>query len=147
MSDLGFTHVALPVSNMEASLAFYAKYAQMQVVHRRSDRTTQVDVVWLSDLTRPFVIVLIEVPQVNHPLLPIAHLGVACETREEVERLCHEAQLEGILQQGPKDDGYPVGYWAFITDPDGHTLEISYGQEVTFTVKQANNHKSKELQP
>jgi hypothetical protein len=27
-----------------------------------------------------------------------------------------------------------VGYWAFIEDPDGHNLEISYGQEVGFTV-------------
>jgi catechol 2,3-dioxygenase-like lactoylglutathione lyase family enzyme len=144
MSDLGFTHVALPVKNVDASIAFYSKYARMEVVHRRSDRTAQSDVVWLSDLTRPFVIVLIEVPKVDNPLLPIAHLGVACETREEIDRLCNEARSDGVLQEGPKDDGYPVGYWAFISDPDGHTLEISHGQEVSFTVKQATNTKSEE---
>ena len=144
MSDLGFTHVALPVSNVDTSIAFYSKYARMQVVHRRTDGTPKSDVVWLSDLTRPFVIVLIQMPTVDNPLLPIAHLGVACETREEVDRLCHEARLDDVLQQGPQDEGYPVGYWAFIRDPDGHTLEISYGQEVSFTVKQATEIKSEE---
>jgi catechol 2,3-dioxygenase-like lactoylglutathione lyase family enzyme len=54
MSDLGFTHVALPVTHVDASIAFYSKYARMQVVHRRTDQTTQSDVVWLGDLTRPF---------------------------------------------------------------------------------------------
>ncbi len=142
MSDLGFTHVALPVSHVDTSIAFYSKYARMQVVHRRTDGSTKSDVVWLSDLTRPFVIVLIQLPKVDTPLLPIAHLGVACETREEVDRLCHEAQLDGVLREGPQDDGYPVGYWAFIRDPDGHTLEISYGQEVSFTVKQATEIQS-----
>ena len=144
MSDLGFTHVALPASNVDTSITFYSKYARMQVVHRRTDGTTQSDVVWLSDLTRPFVIVLIQMSKVDNPLLPIAHLGVACETREEVDRLCHEARLDGVLREGPQDDGYPVGYWAFIRDPDGHTLEISYGQEVSFTVKQATEIKSEE---
>ena len=139
MSDFGFTHVALPVSNVDASIAFYSKYARMQVVHRRTDSTTKSDVVWLGDLTRPFVIVLIAMPKVDNPLLPIAHLGVACESSEEVDRLCNEARLERVLQAGPQDDGYPVGYWAFISDPDGHTLEISYGQEISFTIKQAAN--------
>jgi catechol 2,3-dioxygenase-like lactoylglutathione lyase family enzyme len=139
MSDRGLTHIALPVSNVNTSIAFYTKYAGMQVVHRRTDRTTKSDVVWLSDLTRPFAIVLIEIPQVNNQLLPLAHLGVACSSREELEDLCDRARSDNLLIQEPKDDGYPVGYWAFIRDPDGHTLEISYGQEVGFTIEQANS--------
>jgi uncharacterized protein (TIGR02246 family) len=139
MSDFGFTHVALPVSDVDQSSAFYAKYARMQVIHRRIDPTVQSKVVWLSDLTRPFVLVLIQVPRVEQPLLPIAHLGVACKTREEVDRLCEAAHLEGLLQEGPHDYGYPVGYWAFLKDPDGHTLEVSYGQEIGLTVQQAES--------
>ena len=135
MSDLGLTHVALPVSNVDASIAFYTKYAHMQVVHHRIDLSTKSNVVWLSDLTRPFVVVLIEVPQVTHPLLPIAHLGVACATRAEVDRLCDLAKAEGILREGPRDEGGTVGYYAMLSDPDSHTLEISYGQEITFTVE------------
>lgn len=131
MSDVGMTHVALPASDLDASIGFYQAYAGMHVVHRRPD------VVWLSDGTRPFVIVLIESPEVRHPLRPVAHLGVGCASREELDTLCDRAREEGILLDGPNDYGPPVGYWAFLRDPDGHTLELSYGQEVAAAVQHA----------
>ena len=137
MRDLGLTHIALPVADVDKSVAFYASYARMQVVHRRKDHTNGSEVVWISDGTRPFVIVLIEVATVENALLPFAHLGVGCESRAEVDRLCAEARREGVLLMGPHDAGYPVGYWAFIRDPDGHTLEVSHGQEVGLTVERA----------
>jgi catechol 2,3-dioxygenase-like lactoylglutathione lyase family enzyme len=137
MSDLGLTHVALPATDLEASVAFYEKYARMRVVHRRKDSESEGEVVWISDRTRPFVVVLIRVETVEHPLMPWAHLGVGCESREEVERLCAEARAEGRLLTEPTDSGYPVGYWALLSDPDGHTLELSFGQEVGLTVKRA----------
>ncbi len=133
MSDLGLTHVALPVLDLDASIAFYAKYARMEVVHERKEEAGN-RVAWISDRTRPFVVVLIEVPEVRSPLLPIAHLGVGCASREEVDRLCDEANREGRAVHGPTDSGYPVGYWALIADPDDHTLEISHGQEVALAV-------------
>ena len=142
MSDIGFTHVALPVTNLDATLAFYKKYARMDVVHRRQEEDG-LEVAWITDQTRPFVVVLLQKPQVEHRLLPPAHLGVACETREEVDRRCHEAKAEGCLQEGPADAGPPIGYWAFLTDPDGHILELSYGQEVTFTVENAGQEGDK----
>ena len=128
MSDVGMTHVALPVTDLERSIAFYADYANMRVVHRRPE------VVWLGDGTRPFVIVLVEAPEVEHPLRPFAHLGVGCASRDDVDRLCEKARAEGILIGGPNDSGPPVGYWAFIRDPNGHTLEVSFGQEVALAV-------------
>ncbi len=129
--DVGLTHVALPATNLEASVAFYFKYAKMHVVHRRPE------VVWLSDKTRPFVIVLMESEDVPFPLMPFAHLGVACESREELDELSETAQADGCLIAGPMDYGPPVGYWAFLRDPDGHTLEISFGQEVGLTVTES----------
>jgi catechol 2,3-dioxygenase-like lactoylglutathione lyase family enzyme len=128
LSDVGLTHVALPVTNLDRSAAFYASYAGMQVVHRRTG------VVWLSDRTRPFAIVLIEGQEVADPLRPVAHLGVGCGTREDVDALCRRAREEQVLIAGPFDYGPPVGYWAFLRDPDGHTLEISHGQEVGLAV-------------
>jgi catechol 2,3-dioxygenase-like lactoylglutathione lyase family enzyme len=129
LSDVGLTHVALPVRDLDASIDFYARYAQMQVVHRREG------VVWLSDRTRPFVIVLMQGGEVEHPLRPAAHLGVACPSRAEVDRLCALARDEERLVGGPEDYGPPVGYWAFLSDPDGHTLEISHGQDVGLVVE------------
>lgn len=138
MTDLGFTHVALPVSNLDASIAFYSKYARMEAVHRRTEADGN-SVAWITDHTRPFVIVLLEKDTIEHRLLPPAHLGVACASREEVDQRCEEARNAGCLSEGPADAGPPIGYWAFLTDPDGHILELSYGQEVTFTVEHAND--------
>ncbi len=132
--DRGLTHIALETVDPDRSIEFYARYAAMQVVHRRTDEGG-VDVVWLCDQTRPFVIVLIKTAAVAHPLRPWAHLGVACRDRAEVDRLCRLAQAEGVLLEGPSDAGPPVGYWAFLRDPDGHTLELSYGQEIGYTVQ------------
>jgi catechol 2,3-dioxygenase-like lactoylglutathione lyase family enzyme len=137
MIDVGLTHVALGVSAMERSLAFYERYASMRVVHRRRDAESGSDVAWISDGTRPFVIVLIESGEVAARLLPFAHLGVGCESRARVDELCEKARAEGVLIQGPTDSGPPVGYWAFLRDPDGHTLELAHGQEVALTVSSA----------
>lgn len=139
MVDIGLTHIALPVSNVEQSIEFYETYAQMQVVHRRIDANAGVAVAWLSDNTRPFVIVLIQTQSVQPILSPFAHLGVGCKSREAMDILCDKARQEGILVEEPKDSGYPVGYWAFLRDPDGHTLELSYGQEIGLTVEKAAN--------
>jgi catechol 2,3-dioxygenase-like lactoylglutathione lyase family enzyme len=147
VSDLGFTHVALLSGDVDASVAFYRKYAGMEVVHERRDGGSHV--AWVSDHTRPFVIVLIEVPswvpralqraanRLLRTLVPFEHLGVGCASRDDVDRLCAAAKADGCLDRGPIDYGPPVGYWAFITDPDGHTLEVSHGQEVGLTVERA----------
>ena len=74
MPDLGLTHVALTARDLDASIAFYGKYAGMAVVHRRVREGVRS--VWLSDHTRPFVIVLVEAAgQQDHPLGPFGHLG------------------------------------------------------------------------
>jgi len=134
MTDVGLTHIALEVHDLDASVAFYATFAAMQVVHRRAG------VVWLSDRTRPFVIVLIESDSVESSLRPSAHLGVACATRDEVDRLAELARAQGRLISGPEDAGPPVGYWVFFRDPDGHTLELSHGQEVGTAVDAAASY-------
>lgn len=131
MSDIGLTHVALPVRSLEASVAFYARYANMQAVHRRRG------VVWITDGTRPFAIVLIETTGQIKPLLPIAHLGVGVQSQAEVDRLCDLARDSQCLLREPEDSGPPVGYWALIRDPDGHTLEVAYGQEVGSAIQRA----------
>lgn len=136
--DVGLTHIALPVTNPEASLAFYAKYAGMRVVHQRKSAETGREVLWITDGTRPFVIVLIESETVDYPLLPSAHIGVGCASRGDVDRLSAEAAREQRLISPPIDSGYPVGYWMLIRDPDGHTLELAHGQEVGLAVREAD---------
>lgn len=91
MGDIGLTHIALPVRSLEASIAFYAQYARMTVVHRRPG------VAWVSDRTRPFAIVLMETAGEIKPLLPMAHLGVGVSSHAEVDRLSNLARHKGCL--------------------------------------------------
>lgn len=135
MVDIGLTHIALPVTDVDRSIKFYSTYAAMEVIHRRLDSVTGVVVVWLCDRTRPFAIVLIQTDAVHPVLSPFAHLGVGCKSREYVDNLCAQAKQEGVLVEEPKDSGYPIGYWAFLRDPDGHTLELSYGQEIGLQIE------------
>lgn len=137
--DRGLTHVALTVADLDRSLAFYARYAGMQVVHRRRDDATGDAVAWISDLTRPFVVVLIQTAAVSHPLGGYGHLGVGVASRADVDRLVADAAAAGHEVLGPLDHGPPVGYWAIIADPDGHNLELAHGQEVGFTVTHAGD--------
>jgi len=128
--DVGLSHIALASTQIDASIAFYKKYAKMSVIHKRTDPATGIRVVWLSDQTRPFALVLIEAEKPDPVLRPFAHLGVGCKSREEVDHLAEMAREDGVLCKELTDSGPPVGYWFFATDPDGHSLELSYGQDV-----------------
>ena len=134
--DVGLTHVALEVTDLDRSIEFYARYAKMEVVHRRAQTTNpDLEVAWLSDRTRPFVVVLMEASTVDRPLGPFAHLGVACATRAELEERITLAAAEGCLREPLRETGGPAGCLAMLSDPDGHTLELSYGQEVGVAVE------------
>ena len=138
--DIGLTHVAFAVSDVEASVAFYERYSSMVVVHERPSEHSPGRVVWLSDRTRPFVIVLLPASgEPDRALGPMGHLGFGVASRDEVDRLAALAESEGRLLLGPHDSGPPVGYWCYIEAPDGHTVEIAHGQEVGLTVDAAGS--------
>ena len=58
-------------------------------------------------------------------------------SRGEVDRLASLAKRAGHLLSGPEQAGAPVGYIAILQDPDGHNLELSYGQHVHAAVENA----------
>lgn len=136
--DLGLSHIALSVTDVDQSAAFYARYAGFEVVHRRG--TAGRRVVWLSDLRRPFALVLVEAGECGARLEGIAHLGIGCASREEVDALCADADRAGCLERPPTDAGQPVGYFALLRDPDGHNLELAHGQRVGFEIQRASEH-------
>lgn len=135
MSDEGFTHIALVCSDAGKTIEFYRRFADLTVVHDRVDPTGRV--FWLSDLKRAFAIVFIERSTGEAPLGPLGHLGICVSSRGEVGRRVNAARTLGYTVRDAEDSGPPVGYWAFIADPDGNTLEISYGQEIQLHVEKA----------
>jgi catechol 2,3-dioxygenase-like lactoylglutathione lyase family enzyme len=134
-----WTHLALHVRSLQASIAFYERFTNLHVIDRHSDAaSTGMEVVWLSD--RPasdengFVLVLQEgtphlIPaKPQSPLGPISHLGFALPSREAVDEVANEGKTGGFLQFGPTLLNPYAGYLCIIHDPDGHNVEFSYGQ-------------------
>jgi lactoylglutathione lyase len=139
------THIALPVRDLEATLAFYAKYTTLAVIHQRQDPDTGMRSVWLAnerDITTEgaarFVIVLIhgklptkitgDIKEEYGFLRSISHLGISLTTRDEVDHIAAMAREEGCLLLGPMYRNEVVGYICVINDPDGNNVEFSVEQ-------------------
>ncbi|MEM8747279.1 MAG: VOC family protein [Actinomycetota bacterium] len=139
------THIALPVRDLEKTLAFYDRYTDLVVIHRRYDEETEMSTAWLAnerdrttDEAARFVIVLIEgklptqitgdIEEDYGFLTSISHLGLSLDSREEVDRIADMAREEGCLLLGPMYRNEVVGYICIVTDPDGNNLEFSVEQ-------------------
>ena len=125
------THVALRVKDVDASIAFYRRYAGFVPVHDRTDQGTRV--VWLSEVPeRPFfVIVLMGMSADAQPeVRPVDHLGFSVASRAEVDRLGAMGREDGALVLAPSDYGPVVGYICEVSDPDGNVCEFSHGQPI-----------------
>ncbi|MEA3185743.1 MAG: lactoylglutathione lyase [Ilumatobacteraceae bacterium] len=142
--DSLLTHIALPVRDLDATLAFYAKYTTLVNIHERFDPDTDMRSVWLAnsrDVTEAgarFVIVLIcgklptkitgDIKEEYGFLRSISHLGISLDSREEVDQIAALAKEEGCLLLGPMYRNEVVGYICVVTDPDGNNLEFSVEQ-------------------
>jgi catechol 2,3-dioxygenase-like lactoylglutathione lyase family enzyme len=123
--------VAILARDVARACSFYQRYAGLVEVHRRTEH--DVTVVWLAerDRGREFVIVLIGAPHAD-PVspAPLAHLGYAVASREEVDRRAALARVDALLVEEPRDAGPIVGYYCIVKDPDGNLVEFSYGQSL-----------------
>lgn len=125
------THVAVRSTDVEASVAFYARYAGLSVVHERGDEGVRV--VWMAARADDpdFVIVLLEMPH-ESTREPAAtdHFGFAVASRDDVDRIAEAARRDGTLKLEPTDGGPIVGYFVMVRDPSGNTCEFSFGQPI-----------------
>ncbi len=139
------THIALPVRDLDATLAFYEKYTNLVNIHERQDPETGLRTVWLAnerdrtvDGAARFVIVLIcgslptkvtgDIKEEYGFLRSISHLGLSVDSRDDVDRLAAMAKADGCLLLGPMYRNEVVGYICVVTDPDGNNLEFSVEQ-------------------
>ena len=125
------THLGLPVTDLDKSIAFYKKWAGMEVTERPKDPVGIKGARLAQKGGGGFVISLLEMPvQMALPMPGVMHLGLECNSKAQVDKIANDAKKAGILISGPVDSGPDLGYQTYISDPDGNNLEFSFGQRV-----------------
>ncbi|ARU59301.1 ring-cleaving dioxygenase [Oleiphilus messinensis] len=123
------THIALHVKDIEATIAFYQNYCNMQIVHDRSHGPKRI--VWLAEPGREsdFIFVIMNGGDNLHLATnDYRHFGFAVASREAVDCIADAARAAGDLIWEPVDEPYPVGYYCGLKDPNGNAVEFSFGQ-------------------
>jgi len=143
-----WTHVAIPVSDLDRSIEFYTALTPLVVVARNEDDPGRG--VWLSNdkqVEDPFVLVLAEfVPDVGkqfghepgepvHTLGPYAHIGVELPNKEDVDAIAERARDLGALHWEPRQMPAHIVYICAAKDPDGNVIEFSWNQKVYATIR------------
>lgn len=132
-----WTHVALPCADIDATLAWYARYTPLELLDRRDD-TDGSAAAWIGhpdNADRPFILVLVHLAGAAHDtpratLAPFAHLGIEMPDRAAVDAVAARAEADGCLHWAPQDCGPPIGYLCAVRDPDGNVIEFSHDQGV-----------------
>jgi lactoylglutathione lyase len=149
LSQPRWTHVAIPVSDLDKALEFYTSLTPLVVVARNEDENGRG--AWLSNdkqVEDPFVLVIAEfMPEVARrfgrepgrpqaTLAPFAHIGIELPTKEDVDRVAEKARAMGVLVWEPKWMAPHIGYICSASDPDGNVIEFSYDQKVHSTIRE-----------
>jgi catechol 2,3-dioxygenase-like lactoylglutathione lyase family enzyme len=143
LTEARWTHVALPVGDLERSIEFYTSLTPLVVVFRNEDESGKG--AWLSNerqVENPFVLVLsqfnppaarqfdLEPGQPHRTLGPFAHLGVELPNRSDVDAVAERARDMGCLAWEPQQLAEHIGYICAARDPDGNIVEFSWNQKV-----------------
>ena len=139
-----WTHIALRVGDIDASIAWYEEFTPLQLLEKRQDDMGFG--AWLGQpesVDRPFILVLAQFLPETDPfkaypkevLTPFAHLGVELPTREALDAAAAKADAAGCLAMPPTQMPPPIGYVCMLRDPDGNMIEFSYDQGVYATAK------------
>lgn len=126
-----FTHVALHVRDLDACVAFYRRFCGLVPVHERDGAKPGERIVWLAQPGRAqeFIFVLMPGGPGHHrDERDYGHFGFALESRAAVDAIAVAADSAGCLIWAPREEPYPVGYYCGVRDPDGNSVEFSYGQ-------------------
>ncbi|MEM7274060.1 MAG: VOC family protein [Actinomycetota bacterium] len=134
-----WTHIALRVESIDATIAWYLEYTPLELIERREDEAGYG--AWLGMPGRtnnPFILVLAEFFDGRDPfgdapqtvLGPFAHLGIELPEREDVDAIAARGEAAGCLAMPPTVMPPPIGYIAMLRDPDGNMVEFSWDQGV-----------------
>jgi catechol 2,3-dioxygenase-like lactoylglutathione lyase family enzyme len=122
------THIALHVNALDDCIRFYERYCDLQVTDDQVRGGRRVVLMAEPGRESEFVMQLIGGGE-DEPAAPQneSHLGFAADSKEAVDEAAAKGREEGIIMFEPEDVPFPIGYICGLRDPNGNTVEISYG--------------------
>jgi len=134
-----WTHIALRVADIDASIAWYEAFTPLRLLDRRQDDLGFG--AWLGEpdaVDRPFILVLAQFLPATDPfgaypkevLAPFAHIGIELPEHADIDAVAARAEPAGCLAMAPTEMPDPIGYICMLRDPDGNMVEFSYDQGV-----------------
>jgi len=134
-----WTHIALRVGDIDASIAWYQEFTPLELLDKRQDEAGFG--AWLGQPDspdKPFILVLAQFlpdtdPYRAYPkevLAPFAHFGVELPARSDIDDIAARGAAAGCLAMAPQQLPDPIGYVCMLRDPDGNMVEFSFDQGV-----------------
>jgi lactoylglutathione lyase len=144
-SEPRWTHVALRVDDIDATIDWYTSMTPLTLIDRRQDDMGFG--AWLGmpgATSNPFILVVVQFlagcdPFADAPkevLAPFAHLGFEFPDKESIDEVAARATEAGCLAMPPTMMPPPIGYICMLRDPDGNTIECSWDQGVYATLRE-----------
>ncbi len=140
-----WTHIALRVSDIDATIDWYREYTSLDLLDKRQDDDGYG--AWLGHKDSgefPFVLVLAQFFEGRDPfapaplakLAPFNHFGIELPTKADVDDIAARAEAAGCLAMPARTMPDPIGYICMLEDPDGNLVEFSFDQGVYEKVRQ-----------
>lgn len=134
-----WTHIALRVADLDASIEWYQRHTPLRLLDKRQDELGFG--AWLGQpesASSPFILVLAQFLPETDPykdwprevLAPFAHMGIELPDRHAVDAAAALAEREGCLAMDTRQMPDPIGYVCMVRDPDGNMIEFSFDQGV-----------------
>jgi len=140
-----WTHMALRVADIDATIDWYSEYTPLELLDRREDAMGYGAWLGMPDTAeRPFILVAAQFfpetdPFADAPqeiLAPFAHFGMEMPDKDQVDAIAAKGEAAGCLAMPPTMMPPPIGYICMLRDPDGNMVEYSWDQGVYATAKQ-----------
>ena len=139
-----WTHVALRVDDIDATIAFYTSMTPLELIDKREDAMGFGAWLGMPGATNnPFILVVAQFFEGSDPfadapkevLAPFAHLGIELPTKEAVDDVAAQASTADCLAMPATMMPPPIGYICMVRDPDGNMVKFSWDQGVYATLR------------
>ena len=134
-----WTHVALRVADIDATIEWYRTFTPLQLLDRREDADGYG--AWLGHPDSgefPFILVVAQFFPDHDPfapapiasLGPFNHMGIELPDHDAVDEMARRGEEAGCLAMPATQMPDPIGYICMLKDPDGNLVEFSFDQGV-----------------